>query len=159
MATIPSMLLALRKIFFYVLLILYLFITPTIILHALGYMIDPGERSIYKTGLVSIVTEPKNAVLYVGGKKFSRKTPAAIHDLLRQPVRGEQQFDPGGIGVGKFPDLGTQGLHDRHLIVGLVVPLTHQRDRRTIILPFALAHEFVVGTADGGDGVLRIQRE
>lgn len=89
MATIPPMLLALRKIFFYILLILYLVITPTIILHALGYMIDPGERSIYKTGLVSIVTEPKNALLYVGGKKFSRKTPAAIHDLLpgRYPIR------------------------------------------------------------------------
>ena len=89
MATIPSMLLAMRKIFFYALLILYLFITPSIILHALGYMIDPGERSFYKTGLVSIVTEPKGAILYFGGKKFSSKTPAAIHDLLpgRYPVR------------------------------------------------------------------------
>lgn len=82
------MLLVLRKLFFYLLLILYVFITPSIILYALGYMIDPGE-GLYQTGLVSIVTEPKGALLYVGGKKFSHRTPAAIHDLLpgKYPVR------------------------------------------------------------------------
>ena len=76
------MLLFLRKFLFYVLAALYLFIVPYTILYALGYMFNPGEAALVKTGLLSIETFPRGATVFVQGKKFSEKTPTAVRDLL-----------------------------------------------------------------------------
>lgn len=83
------MLLLLRKVFFYVLVLTYLILTPLTILYALGYILNPVEKAIVKTGLISIVTHPKDATVYVGGKKYAFKTPTIISDLLpgRYPLR------------------------------------------------------------------------
>lgn len=76
------MLLLLRKILFYGLAVFYLFAMPYAVLYGLGYIYNPVEGEIRKTGLVSVVTEPKNAMVYVGGKRFSETTPTAVRDLL-----------------------------------------------------------------------------
>jgi hypothetical protein len=76
------MLLILRKSLFYLLFIAYFFLTPYVIIQALGYGINPKEGEIFKTGLVSIDTYPKNAVIYLESKRFSAKTPAIVRDLL-----------------------------------------------------------------------------
>jgi hypothetical protein len=76
------MLLLIRKILFYILLLCYLVLTPYIILYGLGYSVDPTEGEIYKTGLLSVVTEPRGATIYLEDKKYSGKTPAAITGLL-----------------------------------------------------------------------------
>lgn len=76
------MLLFLRKLIFYLLCIFYLIMTPYAILYALGYIYNPVEGALVKTGLVSVVTSPRSANLFVEGKKFSQKTPAAVRDLL-----------------------------------------------------------------------------
>ncbi len=76
------MLLLLRKITFYLLLALYLLLTPYAILYALGYLYNPLEGELVKTGLISIVSFPRGATVFIQGKKFSHKTPAILRDLL-----------------------------------------------------------------------------
>lgn len=80
--TMPPMLLRLRKILFYILLLLYVSATPYLILYGLGYVFKPDEREILKTGLVSVTSEPKGATIYIEGRKFSHKTPAIVRGLL-----------------------------------------------------------------------------
>lgn len=75
------MLLRLRKILFYILLILYLTITPYLILYGLGYVFKADEREILKTGLISVTSEPRGAVVYIEGRKFSRRTPVVVRGL------------------------------------------------------------------------------
>lgn len=77
------MLLFWRKFLFYILLGAYLVLTPYAILYALGYMVSPGQGEIFnKTGLLSIESFPKGARVSIEGKKFSKKTPSAVRDLL-----------------------------------------------------------------------------
>lgn len=77
-----GMLLFLRKLLFYLLLIFYFIITPYAILYALGYLFNPLDIALVKTGVVSIDTYPRYATVYLEGKKFSRKSPTVIRDLL-----------------------------------------------------------------------------
>lgn len=76
------MLLLFRKIVFYILLVVYCFLTPYAILYALGYVVSPGELEIVKTGLLSVETQPSGASLFIDGKKYSRRTPSVVSDLL-----------------------------------------------------------------------------
>lgn len=73
----------LRKILFYFFLALYVFLCPLTILYALGYFYRPGsEEGIVRTGVVHLATSPSGATVYVGGRRFSGKTPATLHNLL-----------------------------------------------------------------------------
>lgn len=76
------MLLLLRKILFYVFLIIYLILTPYVVLYALGYIISPQEKAFVKTGLISVVSVPGGAAVFIQGRKFSQRTPALVSDLL-----------------------------------------------------------------------------
>ncbi len=76
------MLLFLRKAVFYPLLILYCLVTPYTILYALGYLISPEQRTLVKTGLVSVISFPRHARVFIEGKKFSKATPTVVSDLL-----------------------------------------------------------------------------
>src|SRR3989338_4129555 len=76
------MLLLLRKILFYVFLIAYILITPYVLFSAFGYMYHPSEKSLVKTGLISMVSLPGGATVHVQGKKYSFRTPAVISGLL-----------------------------------------------------------------------------
>ena len=76
----------LRKILFYFFLSLYVFLCPLTILYALGYLYRPGsEAGIVKTGVIHLATSPPGATVYVGGKRFTGKTPATLHNLLPGP--------------------------------------------------------------------------
>lgn len=75
------MLLFLRKLLFYIFLAVYLILTPYVVLYGLGYAVDPAQREIVKTGLISIVTEPRGANVFIEDKKYSGKTPAVIAGL------------------------------------------------------------------------------
>lgn len=76
------MLLFLRKIVFYFLVVLYLILTPYTILYALGYIFNPTQVGLLKTGLISITSFPAGATVFVHQKKFSERTPTAVRDLL-----------------------------------------------------------------------------
>lgn len=82
-ATPGALMIHLRKFLFLLFLALYLVLCPLLIAYALGYIYKPGgERGLVKTGLIYLATTPSRATIHVGHKRFTRKTPAAIYNLL-----------------------------------------------------------------------------
>lgn len=72
-----------RKIFFYLFVLLYLVLCPLTILYALGIIVKPGsERGLVKTGLISLATEPSGASVFLGNSRYEQKTPTVIQALL-----------------------------------------------------------------------------
>lgn len=73
----------LRKIIFYVLLLLYLILCPIIILYALGYVFKPElETPIVETGDISLATLPAGASIYLNGELRKEATPAVLSELV-----------------------------------------------------------------------------
>lgn len=73
----------LRKIFFYLFAAIFVIFAPIIVFYALGYFIQPGQTEhIVKTGLIYISSVPSDATVYLESKKFQKKTPAMIRNLL-----------------------------------------------------------------------------
>ena len=73
----------LRRVLFYVFLGLYFIFCPLTILYALGYIFKPGsEQGLVRTGIIYISTAPPGASIYLGNRRFTRKTPAILRDLL-----------------------------------------------------------------------------
>jgi len=80
----------LRRALFYVFLVAYLVICPLTILYAFGYAVHPGaQQRIVKTGLIYLSTSPSGASIYIGRRRFTKKTPASLPGLLPgdYPVR------------------------------------------------------------------------
>ncbi|MCM8775261.1 MAG: PEGA domain-containing protein [Candidatus Omnitrophica bacterium] len=105
------MLLLLRKILFYFFLVAYFLLIPYVILYALGYIFNPVERSLVKTGLISVATYPKYATVHIQGKKFSEKTPTRVNDLLpgRYRIRvSKKGFDSWEKEIEIFPEKAVQ---------------------------------------------------
>ncbi len=72
-----------RKVFFYLFVGIYLVFCPLTILYALGYLFRPGaQQGIVRTGLVYLSTAPPGASVYVGKRRYTRKTPTILRDLL-----------------------------------------------------------------------------
>ncbi len=73
----------LRKVLFYVFVLLYFILCPLTMLYGLGYLFDPKEeKGLVKTGLVYLSSEPPGATVYIGGKKVADKTPTVLRDLV-----------------------------------------------------------------------------
>ena len=75
--------LLIRRIFFYLFILAYLIYCPVLIFYALGYIVRPGEnQAIVKSGLIYLSTAPSGATVYLGNRKYFRKTPAVLSDLI-----------------------------------------------------------------------------
>jgi hypothetical protein len=75
--------LLLRKVIFYIFLLLYVILCPLVILYAFGYVFKPSvEQAMTKTGLIYISTAPSGADVQIKGENFKQKTPAIISDIL-----------------------------------------------------------------------------
>ncbi len=73
----------LRKLLFYIFLGIYLVGCPLTVLYALGYLFRPGaEQGIVKTGLIYLSSSPPGASIYVGKRRYTKKTPVLLQDLL-----------------------------------------------------------------------------
>lgn len=73
----------LRRVFFYIFVVIYCVSCPLIISYALGYILQPGmEKGIVRTGLISLATKPAGASIYLENKRFTKTTPAILRDLL-----------------------------------------------------------------------------
>ena len=84
----------LRRIVFYILLMVYLVTCPFVILYALGYAYKPGhDPSIMKMGVVSLSTVPSGASVYLGRSRFTEKTPTVLMDLYRKHRDAPMPFD------------------------------------------------------------------
>ncbi|MBI3322096.1 MAG: PEGA domain-containing protein, partial [Candidatus Omnitrophica bacterium] len=72
----------LRKSVFCVFLVVYLVTCPLLILYVLGYVMQPGTaQGMMRTGLISLATAPPGASIYVGGRRYLRRTPAVVESL------------------------------------------------------------------------------
>jgi len=77
-----SMLL-LRKILFYVFLIIYLVICPIVILYSFGYIYVPTpEEGIVKTGLIHLESLPPGAEVRLDQKLMPDHTPCTLSELV-----------------------------------------------------------------------------
>ncbi len=74
----------LRRVFFYVLVLVYVVFCPLTILYSLGYLLKPGQEKggLVKTGLIYLSTAPPGASVYIGNKRYIRKTPTILRDLI-----------------------------------------------------------------------------
>ncbi|MBI3009447.1 MAG: PEGA domain-containing protein [Candidatus Omnitrophica bacterium] len=73
----------LRRIVFYICLVIYLTLCPLTLLGAFGYHFQPGaEKGIVKTGLIVLSTHPPQASVFLGKRRFTEQTPTSLRDLL-----------------------------------------------------------------------------
>lgn len=72
----------LRKLFFYLFLIIYLIVCPLVIFYAFGFILKPGApQALVGTGLIYLSTNPAGASIYLEDSRYARKTPAVIQEL------------------------------------------------------------------------------
>ncbi|MFH1395747.1 MAG: PEGA domain-containing protein [Candidatus Omnitrophota bacterium] len=72
-----------RKIFFYIFVLIYIVFCPLMILYAMGYLYKPGaEQGVVKTGLIALASVPSGASIYMNESRYTKKTPAVIYNLL-----------------------------------------------------------------------------
>lgn len=72
----------LRRVVFYLFLLVYLIACPLTILYAFGYVFQPGtEQGILKTGVLSLSTAPPGAAIYLNNRRYTKLTPTALQEL------------------------------------------------------------------------------
>jgi hypothetical protein len=72
----------LRKLLFYLFLLIYVLVCPVVILHVLGYDIRPGrKRQIVSTGDLYVASFPPGATLFIDDQEYPRPTPTSVLDL------------------------------------------------------------------------------
>ena len=71
----------LRKIVFYVFLLIYCIICPVLILRLLGFVFDPVAKHWVKTGIIYVSSNPPDANVFINGRLAPEKTPTVIRDL------------------------------------------------------------------------------
>lgn len=70
-----------RAIVFYFSLALFFILLPIVVSYSLGYKIDFSYFRIYKTGIISIKSQPSGSVVYVNGKIRNDLTPTRVEEL------------------------------------------------------------------------------
>ncbi|MDD5166594.1 MAG: PEGA domain-containing protein [Candidatus Omnitrophica bacterium] len=71
-----------RKILFYLSVILFFIFLPTVLLYSFGYKLDKSRFRFTKTGLIYVKTIPDGAQVYLNERRFKETTPATIEELL-----------------------------------------------------------------------------
>lgn len=71
-----------RRILFYLFILIYLSLCPLLILYSFGYILNPVNNRISRTGLIHLSTVPSGAHVYLGKSRYQFKTPASIAELL-----------------------------------------------------------------------------
>ncbi len=135
-----------RKILFYVFVILYLCACPLILLYAFGYIFKPVERGLVKTGLISIATVPSEAAIYIENRRYTKKTPAVIRDLipgnyaLKLILRNHQPWARSvSIHAGKAEVL------DRIILLpNALNPVSFSSENYEELIPLSGTHYFIV---------------
>ncbi|MFA5128376.1 MAG: PEGA domain-containing protein [Patescibacteria group bacterium] len=71
-----------RRIVYLAFIIIFLLITPVVILYTAGYRYNFQTNRIQKTGILILKSNPAGAEIYLNGKLRTEKTPARIANLL-----------------------------------------------------------------------------
>jgi hypothetical protein len=62
--------------------ILFLIVTPVVVLYTAGYRFNAKKHRVEKVGIIFVRSQPSGADIYLNGKKLSDTTPARIRNLL-----------------------------------------------------------------------------
>lgn len=73
--------LALRRIYYSIVIVLFLITASLLVLYSTGYRYDWQNHKIFKTGALSISTLPKNSNVYLDQMLIATKTPTMIKNL------------------------------------------------------------------------------
>jgi hypothetical protein len=71
-----------RRLILLIFIIVFITLTPLLILYCSGYRWDWRKNKIIKTGAFLIESNPKNALIYLNKKLQKKKTPNLINNLL-----------------------------------------------------------------------------
>ncbi len=71
----------LRRIIFYFFIMIYLIAAPLTVLYALGYILSPNRQAFVQTGLVSLISDPSEASVWVNNILQKEKTPFVLRNL------------------------------------------------------------------------------
>lgn len=72
---------AIRKIAFWLFVVVFLFSSFPILFYSLGYKFDIKAKKFIKTGTVSIKTHPVNAEVYLNDRRLEKTTPCILSEL------------------------------------------------------------------------------
>jgi len=70
-----------RTIAFYFSVAVFFTLLPIVISYSLGYHIDAHSLKVYKTGVISLKSDPSGAFIYLNGRLLQDFTPARIENL------------------------------------------------------------------------------
>lgn len=91
--------------------ILIFFVTaPILVMHTAGFRLNFKKWSWQKTGSIFIETEPKDAEIFVDGKKIESKTPAiinALHPNIYSLKIAKKEFHPWERNIEVIPERTT----------------------------------------------------
>ncbi|MDD5506553.1 MAG: PEGA domain-containing protein, partial [Candidatus Omnitrophica bacterium] len=76
------MLKKIRRTVFYTFVGIYLILAPLVILYAFGYIFNPANLKIIRTGIIYLSSAPAGASVYFGKSRYTKTTPVALRDLL-----------------------------------------------------------------------------
>ena len=71
-----------RRMLYSIFIIIFLIVTPLIILYTSGYRYNFEKNKIQKTGILIIKSKPEKAAIFLNEKEQSKRTPAGIINLL-----------------------------------------------------------------------------
>lgn len=71
-----------RRIYAFSLILVFIIIAPLLVLYASGFRYDFSEKKIIKTGVLSVESDPRGAIITLNGEKTNNKTPIVIKNLF-----------------------------------------------------------------------------
>lgn len=60
----------------------FLVVAVYAVMYATGYRLDFKDWTVRKTGILAITTKPTGATVYIDGRKYSRRTPLTLRNML-----------------------------------------------------------------------------
>lgn len=78
-----------RRIVFLFFLLIFLLVSPLLIISALGYKYNFKKHCLEKTGVFFVKSFPRGAAVYLDGEKFKKNTPTQITRLLPNSYKVE----------------------------------------------------------------------
>src|SRR3990167_2692883 len=73
-----------RRILFWIMVAIFLVVTPLVVGYARGYRFDFDLRKVTQVGGIAVETEPSDALVFLDGKYTEDDTPTFIRSLLPQ---------------------------------------------------------------------------
>ena len=62
--------------------ILFVVVSGYAVIYATGYRLDFQDWTLRKTGVLAITSKPSGATVYLNDKKYSRRTPLTLRNML-----------------------------------------------------------------------------